>query len=131
MVKISAFFILLCISILINPIFAEEPELSTDEIVLSEDLDEGVITGKVVSMDTVAGTISVKTDRDKGKTFSVIDGETILWKGIEDIELSDVSEGQEAEVGYYTDDSGTLIASWVDVLIEEEEVAIPQASQEE
>ena len=59
----------------------------------------------------------------------MIEGETIIWKGIEDIELSDVSKGQEAEVGYYTDDSGTLIASWVDVLVEEE--STPSAGEED
>ena len=70
-------------------------------------------------MDLDSSTITIKTDDGAENTFSVVDGETILWKGIEDIELSDIAEGEEAEIGYYADEGGDLIASWVDVLVEE------------
>jgi len=97
--------------IFVSPIFAQEAGEKTS--------DEGVITGEVTSLDVSAGLITVKAEDGSEKTFSVIDGETILWKGVEDIELSNVSKGDKAEVGYYTDESGKLIASWVDVLVEE------------
>ncbi len=107
---------------LASPVFAQETAeevLVPEEAAPTELADEGVITGAVVSLDLEAGTITVKTDDGAENTFSVVDGETILWKGIEDIELSDIAEGEEAEVGYYSDETGGLIASWVDVLIEE------------
>lgn len=87
--------------------------------------DEGVVTGEVVSIDVAAATITVKSDDGTDKTFAVVEGETILWKGIEDIGLGDVPKGEKAEVGYYTDENGKLIASWVDVLVAEE--ATPSA----
>jgi len=131
MIKISGFCILLCMLILTGPVFSEESTLPVDDITLTEDLSEGVIVGEVTSVDTSVSTITIKTDAGKQKTFSVINGETILWKGIEDIELSDVKVGEEAEVGYYTDDSGTLIASWVDILAEESSVPLAGATEEE
>lgn len=109
---------------LVAPVFAqetvEEVMVPEEEMTLTELTDEGVITGDVVSLDLDAGTITIKTDDGTKHTFSVVDGDTILWKGIEDIELSDIAEGEEAEVGYYSDETGGLIASWVDVLIEED-----------
>lgn len=111
-----------CILILASPIFAQEAleeAAQAEEAGVEELADEGVITGEVTSLDADKGVITVKADASE-KTFSVVDGETILWKGIEDIELSDVGIGVEAEIGYYTDENGTLVASWVDVLIEED-----------
>lgn len=90
-----------------------------EEIAFSEEMGEGVVTGTVVDLSTSAETISIKTSDGAEKTFSIVDEETILWKGIEDIELSSINKGEEAEVGYYTDESGKMIASWVDVLVEE------------
>jgi hypothetical protein len=111
------------ILIFTSPLFAQEMEetaVSDEETLPAEGVDEGVVTGEVTSLDTVAGLITVKTDVGAEKTFSIVEGETILWKGIEDIELANVSKGDKAEVGYYTDETGKLIASWVDVLVEEE-----------
>lgn len=85
-----------------------------------EGVGEGVVTGEVTALDASAGSISVKGADGAEKAFSVIDGETILWKGIEDIKLSDIKKGENAEVGYYTNDAGKLVASWVDVVIPEQ-----------
>ena len=125
------FFILL----LGNPLFAEEesavPAVSTEEEeVAAKEISEGVVTGEVISLDAASGTITLKVEGDTEKTFSVVEGETILWKGIEDIELSSIQNGDKAEVGYYTDDSDKLVASWIDVLIEEEEV-VPAEEEKE
>lgn len=88
-----------------------------------EGVGEGVITGDVTALDATAGSVTIKTDNGAEKAFSVIDGETILWKGIEDIKLTDIKKGDKAEVGYYTDDAGKLIASWVDVIVPEQPAA--------
>lgn len=119
------FFFMLFLAV---PVFAQE---DTEEVLTAEDIvtveeevffsDEGVITGDVVSLDAASGIITVKADGIE-RTFSVLDGETILWRGIEDVELANIKVGEEAEVGYYTDESGTLVASWIDVLVEEDAV---------
>lgn len=88
-----------------------------------EGVGEGVITGDVTALDTTAGSITVKGVDGAEKAFSVVDGETILWKGIEDIKLADIKKGDKAEVGYYTDDAGKLVASWVDVIVPEQPAA--------
>ena len=61
----------------------------------------------------------------------MVEGDTILWKGIDDIELSDITVGETAEVGYYTDETGSHVASWVDVLIEEETIPLEVAPEAE
>ncbi len=123
--RTDKFFILfLLVVFLAIPVFAqegaEENLVSEEEVLFS---DEGVITGEVVSLDTTAGAITVDADGES-RTFSVVDGETILWRGIEDIELADIKTGEEVEVGYYTDENGDFIASWVDVLVKEDVVTL-------
>ena len=100
----------------------ESMAISADEEMLpsEEGVGEGVVTGEVTALDASSGSISVKGADGAEKAFSVIDGETILWKGIEDIKLSDIKKGDNAEVGYYTNDAGKLVASWVDVVIPEQ-----------
>lgn len=100
----------------------ESVAIPVDEEMLpvEEGVGEGVVTGEVTALDASAGSISVKGADGAEKVFSVIDGETILWKGIEDIKLSDIGKGDNAEVGYYTNDEGKLVASWVDVIIPEQ-----------
>ncbi|MDP6686099.1 MAG: hypothetical protein QGI05_04010, partial [Candidatus Omnitrophota bacterium] len=122
--KIRFILLFLIVIFLTAPVIAEEPvtleggTVSTDEdIVFTEDLGEGVITGKVVSVDAELSTVTVELEGVGEKVFSVAEGETILWKGIDDIALSDIEVGVDAEVGYYTDEGGALVASWVDVLI--------------
>jgi hypothetical protein len=125
-----------------NPADAPAPKsdadvaVSTDEAAVpaEEGVGEGVVTGDVTALDTTAGSITVKGADGVEKAFNVIDGETILWKGIEDIKLADIKKGDKAEVGYYTNDAGKLIASWVDLVIPEQPAAAgaqaaPSASQ--
>lgn len=121
------------ILILAAPIFAQEAleeTVQVEEVDVEGLADEGVITGEVTSLDADKGVITVRAE-EMENTFSVVDGETILWKGIEDIELSDVGIGVEAEVGYYTNENKTLIASWVDVLIEEDVLEIDLSEEAE
>jgi hypothetical protein len=50
-----------------------------------EGVGEGVVTGEITALDASAGTLSIKGADGAEKAFNVVDGETILWKGIEDI----------------------------------------------
>ena len=144
-------FFLGVIALLSAPIFAEETTTAkpadtsaqktevaptnvatpADEEALpaEQGVGEGVVTGEITSLDAAKGAISVKGADGAEKAFNVVDGETILWKGIEDIKLSDVKKGDKAEVGYYTDDAGKLIASWVDVVVPEQPAAAATESQ--
>jgi len=97
------------------PVAADEETLPVEE-----GAGEGVITGDVTALDTTTGSITIKGADGVEKAFNVVDGETILWKGIEDIKLPDIKNGDKAEVGYYTDDTGKLVASWVDVIVPEQ-----------
>lgn len=137
---VVAVFLLGLVMLLSAPLFAEEDatvnptDASAQEVAPKNDamladeetlpaeegVGEGVVTGEITVLDASAGSISVKGADGAEKAFSVIDGETILWKGIEDIKLSDVKKGDKAEVGYYTDDAGKLVASWVDVIVPEQ-----------
>lgn len=92
-----------------------------DMIPAEEGVGEGVVTGEITALDAAAGSVTVKGSDGIEKVFNVVDGETILWKGIEDIKISDVKKGDKAEVGYYTNDTGKLVASWVDVIIPEQQ----------
>lgn len=104
---------------------AKDAAILADEDVIpaEEGVGEGVVTGDVTALDAAASSITVKGADGAEKAFNVIDGETILWKGIEDIKLSDIKQGDKAEVGYYTNDAGKLIASWVDVVVPEQPAA--------
>jgi multidrug resistance efflux pump len=117
-----------------EPAVTQEPMPAAEELLPEEEATgEGVITGEVTSLDTATGAITVKGDDGAEKSFSVVEGETILWKGIEDIKLADIKKGDKAEVGYYTDDAGKLIASWVDVIVPEQPAAsgAPAAAETE
>ncbi len=109
----------------------ESMTIPADEEMLpaEEGVGEGVVTGEVTTLDASTGSISVKGADGAEKAFSVIDGETILWKGIEDIKLSDIKKGDNAEVGYYTNDAGKLVASWVDVIVPEQPAAAAPGTQ--
>lgn len=132
MMRFSVLFVLMLVCTL--PVFAQESvgtTVSQEDVILMDEPDEGVITGRVTSLDVDAGLISVKADGKAEKTFSILSGETILWKGIEDIELTDINKGEEAEIGYYVDDGGKVVASWVDILIEEVGSTEPELEVEE
>ena len=103
---------------------ANETKPADEEALPAEEgAGEGVVTGDVTALDTTAGSITIKGADGAEKAFSVVDGETILWKGIEDVKLADIKKDDKAEVGYYTDDAGKLVASWVDVIVPEQPAA--------
>ena len=120
-------FLLFFVFFLTVPIFAaedaaedlEQKEKVIEDIMSIEEQGEGVVIGEVVSLDTASGVIVLKIQDGEKEAFSVVEDETILWKGIEDIELADINKGDRAEIGYYREESGKLIASWVDLLVEE------------
>ncbi|MBU1853159.1 MAG: hypothetical protein KJ957_03845 [Candidatus Omnitrophica bacterium] len=123
------FFVLFLAAPLFAEELAEEAVTSAEDVMQQEELDEGVITGKVTSLDPESAIISVRTSDGLEKTFIVLEGETILWKGVEDVELTDIDKGVQAEVGYYSDEDGKLVASWVDILVEEDDMPLGAAKE--
>jgi hypothetical protein len=126
MVLVICLFSVICVS---RPLLAQEDAAQgvdnaagavQESLPAEEATGEGVVTGEVTGLDLSNNFITVKGEDGSEKSFSVLSGETILWKGVDDIKLSDIKKGEKAEVGYYTDDAGKLIASWVDVIVTEE-----------
>lgn len=103
----------------VQPVKDTTPQ-NEEALTAEEGVGEGVLTGEITALDETAGSITVKGADGAEKAFNVVNGETILWKGIEDIKLADIKKGDKAEVGFYTDDAGKLVASWVDVVVPEQ-----------
>ncbi len=85
-----------------------------------------VVRGKVSLIDLKANRISIQSE-GKDLSFTFDPQDFIVWKGDDEVETSQIAMGVEAEVGYYTDESGLQIASWVDLtpLAELEGVNVP------
>lgn len=85
-----------------------------------------VVRGKVTVVDLKANRISVQAEGAE-KNFTFDPQDFIVWQGDDEVKTEDIKAGVEAEVGYYTDENGLEIASWVDLtpLEEGEEVAVP------
>ena len=74
-----------------------------------------VVRGKVAAIDLTANKISVTTDKGESLALSFDKEDFIVWKGDDEVDAKEVQLGSEAEVGYYADENGAKIASWVDL----------------
>ena len=74
-----------------------------------------VVRGKVVTIDLAANKLSVTTDKGESLALSFDKEDFIVWKGDDEVDAKEVQVGSEAEVGYYADENGAKIASWVDL----------------
>ena len=89
-----------------------------------------VIRGKVTNVDLQTNRISVQYEgADKSFTYDAQD--FIVWQGDDEVPINTIQAGTEAEIGYYTDEQGLEVASWVDLTpIEteemEEEISVPE-----
>ena len=88
-----------------------------------------VIRGKVTMMDLKANRISLQA-KGKDHSFTFDPQDFIVWKGDDEVKTDEIKTGADAEVGYYTDETGVEIASWVDLTPAEEgeEVSVPAES---
>lgn len=86
-----------------------------------------VIRGKVTNVDLQANRVSLQAE-GKDRSFTFDPEDFIVWQGDDEVKPDAIKAGVEAEVGYYTDEKGLEIASWVDLTpIEEGEeiVTVP------
>lgn len=85
-----------------------------------------VIRGKVSMIDLKANRMTLQAD-GKDHSFTFDPQDFIVWKGDDEVKTDEIKTGAEAEVGYYTDETGIEIASWVDLTpaAEGEEVSVP------
>lgn len=85
-----------------------------------------VIRGKVTTIDLKANRIAVEAE-GQSRNFTFEPQDFIVWKGDDEVKAEEITEGAEAEVGYYTDETGLEIASWVDLtpLEGEEMISVP------
>ncbi|MFH1782176.1 MAG: hypothetical protein ABH848_01000 [Candidatus Omnitrophota bacterium] len=114
--------------------YAEEPIAVSEKVnattYIQEESGEGVVVGDVSDLNLDSSLISVKID-DKEMTFSIIQGETIIWKGIDDVELSAIKKDERVEIGYYTGQDDLHIASWIDVLVDTETIEVNKLLENE
>ena len=89
-----------------------------------------VVRGKITTVDLNANKLSVQTSSGESLALSFDKEDFIVWKGDDEVEAKEIQTGSEAEVGYYADEAGAKIASWVD-LTPVEETEEPAASMEE
>jgi len=84
-----------------------------------------VVRGKVTEIDLKANRLSLMTTGGESLGLTFDPADFIVWKGDDEVETKEVQVGNEAEVGYYSDEAGTKVASWVDLTpieaLEEEE----------
>ncbi len=85
-----------------------------------------VVRGKVATIDLKANRITLQAD-GKDQSFTFDPQDFIVWKGDDEVKTDEIKTGAEAEVGYYTDETGIQMASWVDLtpIAEGEEVSVP------
>lgn len=89
-----------------------------------------VVRGKVTTVDLKTNRISVEIE-GKDRSFTFDPQDFIVWKGDDEVKAEEIKAGTDAEVGYYKDETGIEIASWVDLTpLEEgaEQIAIPGES---
>ena len=88
-----------------------------------------VVRGKVTAIDQQAKRISIQAESGNFN-FNFDPEDFIVWKGDDEVKTDEIKTGADAEVGYYTDESGLQIASWVDLTPAEagEEVTVPTES---
>ncbi|MFH1858330.1 MAG: hypothetical protein ABH845_05465 [Candidatus Omnitrophota bacterium] len=85
-----------------------------------------VIRGKVKAIDLTANRVTMEYENaDRSFTFDPQD--FIVWQGDDEVKPEVIKPGIEAEVGYYKDETGLEIASWVDLTPAEEETMTPPA----
>ncbi|MBI4436310.1 MAG: hypothetical protein HY590_02710 [Candidatus Omnitrophica bacterium] len=90
-----------------------------------------VIRGKVTNMDLKGNRVSLQSKEGKDYSFTFDPQDFIVWKGDDEVKADEIKTGAEAEVGYYADETGREIASWVDLTPAEEgeeEVTVPEAA---
>lgn len=85
-----------------------------------------VVRGKVATIDLKTNRITLQSD-GKDQSFTFDPQDFIVWKGDDEVKTDEIKMGAEAEVGYYTDETGIQMASWVDLtpIAEGEEVSVP------
>ncbi len=86
-----------------------------------------MVRGKVTNIDLKGNRVSVQTTDSKDHSFTFDPQDFIVWKGDDEVKVEDIKTGTDAEVGYYADETGKEIASWVDLTpaSENEEVSVP------
>ena len=86
-----------------------------------------VVRGKVANIDLKGNRVAVQTTDGKDHSFTFDPQDFIVWKGDDEVKAEEIKTGTDAEIGYYADETGKEIASWVDLTpaAEGEGVSVP------
>lgn len=103
------------------------PELEEEE---EEILD--IVSGKVAAVDLAGNKLTITDTEGATQEFALDPNLTTVWDDAadEEKELSDLAVGKDVVVEFRVDEAGKKIASWIDIVVAEEEVpAAPEAPE--
>lgn len=101
------------------------PELEEEE---EEILD--IVSGKVAAVDLAGNKLTITDTEGATQEFALDPNLTTVWDDAadEEKELSDLAVGKDVVVEFRVDEAGKKIASWIDIVVAEEEVPVaPEA----
>lgn len=106
-----------------------QPNVLAQEEEWEEILD--IVSGKVANLDLAGNKLKITDMEGQTQEFALDPNLTTVWddSADEEKELSDLEVGKEVVVEFRVDESGSKIASWIDVVAVEEE--LPETEVEE
>lgn len=107
-----------------SPLAMAQEEFEEEEI-----LD--IVSGKVASLDLAGNKLTITDTEGAAQEFVLDPNLTTVWDDTsdEEKELSDLTSGKEVVVEFRVDEAGKKIASWIDIVVAEEEIPAPEAPE--
>lgn len=84
----------------------------------TEDENLGLISGTITGIDIEKKSITVSDDTGSSRNLFIDEEATVIWMRDKEVSISGIPAGKHAEVEYYKDESGNLVADWVDITAE-------------
>lgn len=106
------------------------PEFEEEEEILD------IVSGKVAGVDLAGNKLTITDTEGAAQEFVLDPNLTTVWDDAadEEKELSDLAAGKDVVVEFRVDEAGKKIASWIDIVVAEEEApeapeapAVPEA----
>jgi len=89
-----------------------------------------VVEGEITQIDLKGHVLSIRTPQEEVLSVAFDPVDFIVWKGDDEVEPEEIQVGHQAELGYYADENGANIASWVDLTPISELEGTPQVAEE-
>jgi hypothetical protein len=115
--------LLLTFSLLIPSSYAQQEE---DFVFKGE-----VVLGKIEKTEVSEKSVAIKSRTGEIVSLIVSDEETIIWIDDEEKEIEDIKKGSEVEAKYRINEKNQKIASWIDIITEEDILAAEEKIKKE